>query len=170
MPLRKNWTAKTFFCRTSRVDQLDTERHVPRPSSLPYKPSSAQNGKPSKLTPPRRAVSSSLSRKQTADNPAPKYSTISQCESVFTSDSLPQIRADDFAPATLGERAPLVQRGGEAEGGAGGGRQVAAVLQGEPEGAGAALRRRRGLREVLIMSEWADAWQIAGVVMKLSIN
>lgn len=60
--------------RTSRVDQLengDTQRHIIRPSSLPYKPSSSQSSKSSKITPPRRAVSSSLSRKQ-AENSVPK--------------------------------------------------------------------------------------------------
>ena len=55
------------FFRTSRVDQLegngDTPRHVPRPSSLPYKTTTTQNGKTSKITPPRRAASSSLNRK-----------------------------------------------------------------------------------------------------------
>ncbi|KAF5308641.1 hypothetical protein FQR65_LT06102 [Abscondita terminalis] len=51
--------------RTSRLDQQDeTLKHLPRPSSLPYKPSTCQT-KNSKLTPPRRAVSSSLGRKPT---------------------------------------------------------------------------------------------------------
>ncbi|KAJ3641779.1 hypothetical protein Zmor_028257 [Zophobas morio] len=60
-------TKKQTAARTSRVDQLegngDTPRHVPRPSSLPYKTTTTQNGKTSKITPPRRAASSSLNRK-----------------------------------------------------------------------------------------------------------
>ncbi|XP_023019159.2 uncharacterized protein isoform X2 [Leptinotarsa decemlineata] len=61
--------------RTSRVDQLehphDTPRHVQRPSSLPYKAAN-QNGKTSKITPPRRAASSSLSRKPISHSTTPK--------------------------------------------------------------------------------------------------
>ncbi|GLV31098.1 uncharacterized protein CBL_12172 [Carabus blaptoides fortunei] len=53
--------------RTSRVDQLESPEnriHAIRPSSLPYRPvSSTQGAKGSKLTPPRRAVSSSVTRK-----------------------------------------------------------------------------------------------------------
>ncbi|XP_031333740.1 uncharacterized protein LOC116163770 isoform X2 [Photinus pyralis] len=52
--------------RTSRLDQQDGPsdvlKHSPRPSSLPYKPANVQS-KNNKLTPPRRAVSSSLGRK-----------------------------------------------------------------------------------------------------------
>ncbi|KAG5887717.1 hypothetical protein JTB14_020019 [Gonioctena quinquepunctata] len=59
--------------RTSRVDQLDhdTPRHVQRPTSLPYK-ATPQNGKTSKITPPRRAASSSLSRKPISHPSTPK--------------------------------------------------------------------------------------------------
>ncbi|KAJ8915224.1 hypothetical protein NQ315_015447, partial [Exocentrus adspersus] len=61
--------------RTSRVDQLeqaqDTPRHVQRPSSLPYRPA-PQNGKISKITPPRRAVSSSLNRRPLSNSSTPK--------------------------------------------------------------------------------------------------
>lgn len=63
-----------FLLRTSRVDQLDgveTPRHIARPSSLPYKASNAQNEKGLKVA-PRRAVSSSLSRKQVAKSHTPK--------------------------------------------------------------------------------------------------
>lgn len=61
--------------RASRMDQLshanDTPRHTQRPSSLPYKAASA-NGKNSKVTPPRRAASSSLSRKPLSHSKTPK--------------------------------------------------------------------------------------------------
>ncbi|CAG9823829.1 unnamed protein product [Phaedon cochleariae] len=61
--------------RTSRVDQLDhphdTPRHVQRPSSLPYK-AVPQNGRASKITPPRRAASSSLNRKPLGTTSLPK--------------------------------------------------------------------------------------------------
>ncbi|KAJ8956774.1 hypothetical protein NQ314_006649 [Rhamnusium bicolor] len=61
--------------RTSRVDQLEhpneAPRHVQRPSSLPYKPA-PQNGKTSKITPPRRAASSSLNRKPISHSTTPK--------------------------------------------------------------------------------------------------
>ncbi|XP_044263071.1 uncharacterized protein LOC123010326 isoform X2 [Tribolium madens] len=58
--------------RTSRVDQVESEtpRHIPRPSSLPYKAVTAQ--KVAKVTPPRRAASSSLSRKPVGKSPVPK--------------------------------------------------------------------------------------------------
>lgn len=66
-----------IYYRTSRVDQLEcTENrvHPVRPSSLPYRPvSSAQGMKGSKLTPPRRAVSSSVSRRPQQQNKTPKY-------------------------------------------------------------------------------------------------
>ncbi|KAK4883199.1 hypothetical protein RN001_006518 [Aquatica leii] len=59
MPVKKTISST----RTSRLDQQDESlKHLPRPSSLPYKPSTTQT-KNSKLTPPRRAVSSSLGRK-----------------------------------------------------------------------------------------------------------
>ncbi|KAF5277375.1 hypothetical protein FQA39_LY06188 [Lamprigera yunnana] len=49
--------------RTSRLDQQDESlKHLPRPSSLPYKPTTGQN-KNTKLTLARRAVSTSLGRK-----------------------------------------------------------------------------------------------------------
>lgn len=61
--------------RTSRMDQLDhphdTPRHIQRPSSLPYKAASS-NGKNTKITPPRRAASSSLSRKPISHSKTPK--------------------------------------------------------------------------------------------------
>ncbi|XP_018565929.1 uncharacterized protein LOC108906959 isoform X2 [Anoplophora glabripennis] len=61
--------------RTSRVDQLehpqDAVRHIQRPSSLPYKPA-PQNGKTSKITPPRRAASSSLNRRPLSHSTTPK--------------------------------------------------------------------------------------------------
>ncbi|KAK5650643.1 hypothetical protein RI129_001672 [Pyrocoelia pectoralis] len=65
-------TKKTIpTTRTSRLDQQDggsdVLKHSPRPSSLPYKPANIQN-KNSKLTPPRRAVSSSLGRKPVVQN------------------------------------------------------------------------------------------------------
>ncbi|XP_076253104.1 uncharacterized protein LOC143191665 isoform X4 [Rhynchophorus ferrugineus] len=66
----KSSPAKKSSPRTSRVDQLDsheTTRHIPRPSSLPYKPTN-QNGKTSKITPPRRAASSSLNRRPIGGN------------------------------------------------------------------------------------------------------
>ncbi|XP_015839730.1 uncharacterized protein LOC661485 isoform X2 [Tribolium castaneum] len=55
-----------------RVDQVESEtpRHVPRPSSLPYKAMTAQ--KVAKVTPPRRAASSSLSRKPVGKSNVPK--------------------------------------------------------------------------------------------------
>ncbi|XP_008191639.2 uncharacterized protein LOC661485 isoform X4 [Tribolium castaneum] len=63
---------KTTSVRTSRVDQVESEtpRHVPRPSSLPYKAMTAQ--KVAKVTPPRRAASSSLSRKPVGKSNVPK--------------------------------------------------------------------------------------------------
>ncbi|CAH2006314.1 unnamed protein product [Acanthoscelides obtectus] len=58
--------------RTSRVDQVETDgaRHVQRPSSLPYK--CTENVKGSKVTPPRRAASSSLSRRPLSRPSTPK--------------------------------------------------------------------------------------------------
>nr|CAH7731909.1 unnamed protein product [Callosobruchus chinensis] len=58
--------------RTSRLDQVDSEgtRHVQRPSSLPYKGTESVKG--SKVTPPRRAVSSSLSRRPLSRPSTPK--------------------------------------------------------------------------------------------------
>ncbi|XP_068912211.1 serine-rich adhesin for platelets isoform X4 [Tenebrio molitor] len=71
-PLKK----QTSAARTSRVDQLETNsetpRHIPRPSSLPYKAATTQNGKASKITPPRRAASSSLNRKPLNKTSVPK--------------------------------------------------------------------------------------------------
>lgn len=66
---------KSTQARTSRVDQLESTneplRHIPRPSSLPYKAAS-QGSKSSKITPPRRAASSSLSRKPPTKSTIPK--------------------------------------------------------------------------------------------------
>lgn len=58
--------------RTSRLDQVETTeaRNITRPSSLPYKPATAV-GKNSKITPPRRAVSTSVNRKS-AQSHTPK--------------------------------------------------------------------------------------------------
>lgn len=53
---------KKVGTRTSRVDQVESNHDVQRPSSLPYKPVS-QNSKTSKIVPQRRAASSSLSRR-----------------------------------------------------------------------------------------------------------
>lgn len=60
-------------CRTSRLDQLENNtepRHATRPSSLPYKPA-GQTGKNGKITPQRRAVSTSVNRKP--QSKTPKY-------------------------------------------------------------------------------------------------
>lgn len=54
------------------MDNTDSQKHPARPSSLPYKPSNMQNGKSAKTTPPRRAVSSSLSRRQGHQSQTPK--------------------------------------------------------------------------------------------------
>ncbi|CAH0559334.1 unnamed protein product [Brassicogethes aeneus] len=71
----KSSPAKKTGQRTSRVDQLDnpvdTPRNVSRPSSLPYK-ATPQNGKSPKITPPRRAASSSLNRKPVGRTATPK--------------------------------------------------------------------------------------------------
>ncbi|CAG9864129.1 unnamed protein product [Phyllotreta striolata] len=69
----KNSPAKRSapITRTSRMDQAsEATRHAQRPSSLPYK--APQNGKVTKTTPPRRAVSSSLNRKPLSDTKVPK--------------------------------------------------------------------------------------------------
>jgi len=65
-PVKCNSNKKVVNNRTSRLDQLENQtpqqrHHVTRPSSLPYKPSSTV--KNSKLTSPRRAVSTSVNRK-----------------------------------------------------------------------------------------------------------
>lgn len=62
---------KMFVFRTSRADQDETPRHVARPSSLPYKAATSVGGK-TKLTPPRRAASSSLSRRAGTKSNVPK--------------------------------------------------------------------------------------------------
>ncbi|XP_017778180.1 PREDICTED: uncharacterized protein LOC108563887 [Nicrophorus vespilloides] len=66
---------KTTPSRTSRLDQLEDspqKHHPARPSSLPYKPAAAERGKAGKITPPRRAVSTSVNRKPLAGHPTPK--------------------------------------------------------------------------------------------------
>nr|XP_022919540.1 uncharacterized protein LOC111428305 isoform X2 [Onthophagus taurus] len=66
--------------RTSRLDQLEnnsnTPRIIPRPSSLPYKPAN-QTTKNSKITPPRRAVSTSVTRKTTTTQTPKVVKTLS---------------------------------------------------------------------------------------------
>ncbi|XP_030767612.1 uncharacterized protein LOC115891308 isoform X2 [Sitophilus oryzae] len=66
----KNSPVKNSTPRASRVDQVENEqiKHIPRPSSLPYKPT-CQNNKSSKPVVPRRAASSSLNRKSLGENP-----------------------------------------------------------------------------------------------------
>ncbi|XP_057651614.1 uncharacterized protein LOC130891091 isoform X2 [Diorhabda carinulata] len=72
-PAKRNNAPNT---RTSRVDQLDNPhdivRHPQRPSSLPYSKPTQQNGKTTKITPPRRAASSSLSRRPVTQTNVPK--------------------------------------------------------------------------------------------------
>uniref|UniRef100_A0A6P7H870 Uncharacterized protein LOC114345508 isoform X1 n=2 Tax=Diabrotica virgifera virgifera TaxID=50390 RepID=A0A6P7H870_DIAVI len=67
--------------RASRMDQLDhphdAVRHPQRPSSLPYNKPTQANGKTSKITPPRRAASSSLSRKPLTQSTPKVVRTIS---------------------------------------------------------------------------------------------
>ncbi|KAI4459389.1 run and sh3 domain containing [Holotrichia oblita] len=68
-------TRMFFYRRTSRLDQLENgdspRQHAARPSSLPYK-SISQSGKNGKIVPQRRAVSTSVSRKQTTQSQTPK--------------------------------------------------------------------------------------------------